>query len=117
MLELSWESNIYPSNLRMPDVVQREQYPVMRSHFGDIYKGSYRGKAVCIEYHDASQTPLLYKVISGNSVSVIETFGHHRLSPERLWFGISFPMQIFSLSMASTVWERSATESAWYRLG
>lgn len=65
LLELSWEANLYPSHFDLPGITREGQYPLVDGHFGEIYKGSFNSKVVCIKYskiYDTTNTALLHKV-------------------------------------------------------
>jgi hypothetical protein len=48
LLRLSLKSALYPSCLILKDV-EREPFPCASGTFGDVYKGSVQGSAVCIK--------------------------------------------------------------------
>lgn len=102
LLRLSRKSELYPQCFALTDVTRQGEYPVTNGHFGEIYKGSFRRRLVClkvVKMYEKSDPAPLYKAFSREAVlwgqlahpNVLPFYGIYRLGDTRNRIGLVSP--------------------------
>lgn len=121
LLRLSIKSTLYPTCLILKDV-EREPFACANGGFGDIYKGRFRDRMVCIKVVKVYMNSRVDHAIKVCGLNTSLTVHVHKL----LWcrhfqgkqfYGVKPDIQTFSPFMASTNWTRCTVGFVWCLLG
>lgn len=114
LLRLSKKSALVPECFSLTDVTRESEWPVTDGHFGEIYKGYFRNKRVClkvVKMYQKSNRKLLFKVrlVYGVCHYTLSHLNASRLFLGRLSYGDNSHTSTFSPSMEYILWVMNAT--------
>ncbi|KAF6742818.1 kinase-like domain-containing protein [Ephemerocybe angulata] len=92
-LQLAKRSGLYPQSLHLTDVTREDTHAVTAGHFGEIWKGRFRGRAVCmkvLKVYQRSDVTKLLRLFAREGIlwshlsheNLLPFYGFHRLDDD-----------------------------------
>ncbi|RDB27522.1 Serine/threonine-protein kinase STY8 [Hypsizygus marmoreus] len=101
LLRLSRKADLYPQCFTLTDVIREGEYPISDGHFGEVYRGYFRGIVVALKLIKtyADSTPVAFRAFSREGVlwgqlshiNVLPFYGIYRLGDSRNRIGLVSP--------------------------